>query len=1135
MAKSLHCAPDGKMAASELPLQCLMQSLYPCVFTVATDEHSFLYPGREFVTAFLQDCQQNPMAVSKLLLIIRAVECCSNANVWVSVPNTPFQNRHQVNQWTVTSVEIPSSAMLLGTSNSTNQTVFITSDRGITVQSISSSSLGFDSSIVYPLGYLGQDYYMLTPISRPGDASYEFAIVNINTSNMVNVTLKGDVVYEQERYPAGSVLNLTLAPFQSIQFQSSMDLTGSRVMAAQPVAVLSGHQCGQRYADLSKGHVYEQLPPVSKWGTTFIVPPLSAQKDEGLVYVVASRATNIEIYTSPSLRSNSSLVAGGALTLGMVPASLYITADHPILVLFYSMGSLLNESPHFTPFIICIIPTEQFVSSYTAYRLSDSINRIVIVAPTSGGSAYTINYNSLQVPAQWKATSEPDPMYRWADVSNSNQYYGQSGNVVYENSRQKFGLYAYTFKDCTEVLSYPFAGIMFVTVFMESWENTERRLELFLHALACCTTVSVSVIGTTFHVYVRLQVGEDARVQIPSSAMLSGTCRSSNSTVIITSNQPITVLSSSSTAMDQDTSVVYPNDFLHTEYHIITPSSNLPLLHEFAIVNLYYRNTVSITIKSYALFDGVEYAGGQTLTVHLSPLQSLQLQSNSSLTGSTVIALNPVAVLSGHQCAQEYPNFSYGFVYEQLPPVFQWGNSFIVPPLSNRSDGDVIYITGSGHTRVQVFNGSSSAVHHSLNEGEALTLYMDANPLYITGNRDLMILFHCSGSLQSSLPLFAPFVFTIMPTKQFSSYHFLQGPCHLSNRMVIVAHHNYRSDIELDNTLLSVLAQWNSTSAASSGHVWTDVTFQQGPHTVHHSSERRIMVYPYSFTVVIHHSSERRIMVYPYSFTVVIHHSSERRIMVYPYSFTVVIHHSSERRIMVYPYSFTVVIHHSSERRIMLYPYSFTVVIHHSSERRIMVYPYSFTVVIHHSSERRIMLYPYSFTVVIHHSSERTIMVYPYSFTVVIHHSSERRIMLYPYSFTVVIHHSSERRIMVYPYSFTVVIHHSSERRIMVYPYSFTVVIHHSSERRIMLYPYSFTVVIHHSSERRIMVYPYSFTVVIHHSSERRIMVYPYSFTVVIHHPSERRIMVYPYSFTVVIHHSSERRIMVYPYSFTGE
>lgn len=99
----------------------------------------------------------------------------------------------------------------------------------------------------------------------------EFSITNGKHSNTVKVSVKGNFRYKNVFYKKGSTLSLNLKPYESVLFQSPFSFTGTRVSSQRPVAVFTGYTCYMVWW-IFCDHLYEQLLPVNKWGSTFFVP-----------------------------------------------------------------------------------------------------------------------------------------------------------------------------------------------------------------------------------------------------------------------------------------------------------------------------------------------------------------------------------------------------------------------------------------------------------------------------------------------------------------------------------------------------------------------------------------------------------------------------------------------------------------------------------------------------------------------------------------------------------------------------------------------------------------------------------------------------------------------------------------------
>ncbi|CAL8248758.1 unnamed protein product [Lota lota] len=186
-------------------------------------------------------------------------------------------------------------------------------------------------------------------------------------------------MYEGHSYADGQRLVLDLGPYESLQLQSSNDLTGSRISSQYPVGVLSGHTCNWLFAKCD--HVYEQLLPVSSWGSNFMVAPLSFQNKYDSIFIQASQSTKVNIQNG-KMNTDETLSEGQSMEVQFhFPDAVTIKADHGVQVLMLFNGAKLHDDRLYDNFLMTILPTEVLCSSYSLVTQSGFDNFALILAP----------------------------------------------------------------------------------------------------------------------------------------------------------------------------------------------------------------------------------------------------------------------------------------------------------------------------------------------------------------------------------------------------------------------------------------------------------------------------------------------------------------------------------------------------------------------------------------------------------------------------------------------------------------------------------------------------------------------------------------------------------------------------------
>uniref|UniRef100_H9GN33 VWFD domain-containing protein n=1 Tax=Anolis carolinensis TaxID=28377 RepID=H9GN33_ANOCA len=371
--------------------------------------------GREFITAFMQNSWKTQPSPKFEFLITGHHP---GTSVTVTVNKSAFQRTASVNKGETVSVEVPTSVEMIG-SDIFENTVIIRSDKDISVLSRNYKFQTSATTVVYPVQQLGSLYYAITPMGNMANTYKEFAVVAYQAPTKVDILLKGTVVFKGQVYPTGSRLVVDLSAFQTIQLQSSHDLSGSRIASTMPVALLSGHSCAWRVT--SCDHVVEQLLPVSSWGTTFIVPPLPLQSRLDIVYVVVSQYTCIK-YQSGNIHTSHNVVAGQVITYDVPPSQpQYFTANATIQVIFFFAGAT-EGSASYDPFIINVPTVTSYCTSYHIDGMAHFSNYAFLITNTSESSGIRIQNKAVEN-IQWK--SVPGTQYSWGEY-----YLGQEAKAL---------------------------------------------------------------------------------------------------------------------------------------------------------------------------------------------------------------------------------------------------------------------------------------------------------------------------------------------------------------------------------------------------------------------------------------------------------------------------------------------------------------------------------------------------------------------------------------------------------------------------------------------------------------------------------------------------------------------------------
>lgn len=390
------------------------------------------WAGREFALSFMQNYKPRYNS-PRFQLYITAVQ--ANAKVTVQVPPLNFKQEKILNAGERVTISLPTSVEIYGSTKSPN-TVRIEASADVTVTSFNYKLFTADTSVVYPTTEWGTEYFIFTPAGSFYGTYREFSVTNGKKSNKVEIFPQGSIKFQGRVYKSGSRMVIGLQPYESVQLQSSKELSGTRVASQHPVAVVTGHTCAWRFARCN--HVHEQLLPVSRWGSSFIVPPLIFQKKYDSVYLQASQPTRVTVQYS-NRKDFLSLTRGKVMEIRYRnPETLSIQADHGIQVLMLFNGVMRYWLHYYDPFLMTILPTDRFCSSYSLEALESFENQALIVAQTSAVAELRFDGANLPRNVQWKKVAGTD--FSWAQMF----YKKNPGNNKHtlSSSGSRFALYS---------------------------------------------------------------------------------------------------------------------------------------------------------------------------------------------------------------------------------------------------------------------------------------------------------------------------------------------------------------------------------------------------------------------------------------------------------------------------------------------------------------------------------------------------------------------------------------------------------------------------------------------------------------------------------------------------------------------
>ncbi|XP_023101598.2 IgGFc-binding protein [Felis catus] len=402
----------------------------------------------EFLAAFLQNYVPRYSHAYLQLLLSSLSDSPASVSVLSQADGT--SQKVTVKPGRSVTVNISAKAEMVG-SNTFQSAVVIRSDRAISAQAVNTKPNTAELTRLWPVRALGTEYFVVTPPGVSSKHVKEFAVVAGAAGASISVQLEGAVTFQSKFYAAGSVLSLTLKPYQVAQVQGTAELSGSKITARSPVAVFSGHSCAQRHTNCN--HVVEQLLPTSAWGTRYVVPTLSSQSRYDLVYVVASQTTRLT-YQQGGTTGSRGLRAGDVAEFEVRPSlPLYLSADVGIQVLQFGTGAV-RDGVTYDPHLALIPDMAAYCPAYVVKSMPGTKGVAVVVARTKAVNELTMEGRRLGADLSW--TAVPGSEFSFAEVD-----LGTTDRIHVIEATTDFGLLTF---GLAHAISYGTAGVCGRTV-----------------------------------------------------------------------------------------------------------------------------------------------------------------------------------------------------------------------------------------------------------------------------------------------------------------------------------------------------------------------------------------------------------------------------------------------------------------------------------------------------------------------------------------------------------------------------------------------------------------------------------------------------------------------------------------------
>ena len=270
--------------------------------------------------------------------------------------------------------------------NGVKMTVYAVNQIGTT-----DKSLSLDGSHVLPKQALGHEY--IVACNKEDNIATEFVVMSTAAGTNIKIQLpdnvktsKGSTGTLTATFPQPYQIYIVRATADPENPANTIDLSGATICTDRPVAVWSGNQTAVFTTDLPNAtfdHAFEQLLPIDRWGTEFIVPLTGLHTQINKVDIIArDNDTKVTLTTAQGPQTKDNMLSGEKWSrlidayhvhgfgATLEDSTVVIKADKPIQVnLFTSSavynGYLVNNIPQYQgdPSMTMITPLEHLTDT----------------------------------------------------------------------------------------------------------------------------------------------------------------------------------------------------------------------------------------------------------------------------------------------------------------------------------------------------------------------------------------------------------------------------------------------------------------------------------------------------------------------------------------------------------------------------------------------------------------------------------------------------------------------------------------------------------------------------------------------------------------------------------------------------
>ena len=328
-------------------------------------------------------------------------------------------------------------------------------------------------------------YYAISTGSNTVGSFSTLLLVSANNDTIITITPTVNIIVPHDLSPtgidttitSGNSVTIQLGYLQTLLIDSPNNLTGSKVISNKPIAVYSGHTCGEAPTPgtFACDFLVEQIPPSASWGNSFLVSPFS-KSSYLLKFVSSQHNTNINISCQSNITYEiSSLEEDGTASQLITGRKIcHIYANNPILVAQFSLGQGFNPGGGFIssdPGVVIVPPFQHYVTStvFPAITLLSSTKYMNLAVISSNFNSSQVLLNGVSLGSEtWTRINSDDGSSVVGYVLTGYSLSSNINNVSYQDPNGRlcpliFGssfFLGYTYTGGLNMIPYGYEGIM---------------------------------------------------------------------------------------------------------------------------------------------------------------------------------------------------------------------------------------------------------------------------------------------------------------------------------------------------------------------------------------------------------------------------------------------------------------------------------------------------------------------------------------------------------------------------------------------------------------------------------------------------------------------------------------------------